>query len=224
MKKTNILWAILNLVFLVIFNAIFFIIGGTEHNTSVWISYAFIHFAYFMLLLTPRLIRRGKSTAVFGFSLFAISTTYFLLQFVTGIIFILIAPDSYCSALLVQLCIAGLNGIIVVANMIANERTAEAEEKRQHQIAYVKEASVKIKGLLDKIDGKEERKIVTRVYDAIYSSPVKSHPNLIEIENRIIRSINELEHAVATGNKDDIISLANSLLPTINERNNLREC
>jgi hypothetical protein len=39
------------------------------------------------------------------------------------------------------------------------------------------------------------------------------------MENRIIQYINELEDAVSAGNKENIISLANTLLLAINERN-----
>jgi hypothetical protein len=220
MKKTNVLWIILDLIFLVIFNVLFFVIGGTEHNTAVWMSYAFIHFAYFMLLITPALIRKGKSTAVFGFSLYSISAAYFFTGFITGIIFILVSPESYTAALSVQLCIVGLYGIILISNMLANERTASAEEKRQYQIAYVKEASTKLKGLIKSVNDKEVKKKVERVYATVYSSPVKSHPSLTEIENRMLQSINELEDAISTENKEKIILLTNSLLTTINERNN----
>ena len=37
----------------IIFNAMFFILGGTDRTTSVWISYGLVHFAYCMLLVTP---------------------------------------------------------------------------------------------------------------------------------------------------------------------------
>jgi len=217
-KKTK-LWIILDLIFLIIFNAIFFVLGGAEHNASVWISYTFIHFSYFMLILTPFLIREGKSKAVFGFSLYSISAGYFFVQFVTGIIFILIAPESYNAALLVQLCIAGLYGIILVSNMIANESTAYAEEKRQPQIDYVKNASAKVKRLLESVNDKEAKKKVGNVYDAIYSSPIKSHPNLAQTESQILMSINDLSDAVSAGNKESIISFADSLLIAVNERN-----
>ena len=221
MKKINILWAILNLIFLIVFNTLFFVLGGVEHHASVWMSYVFIHFAYLMLLLTPKLIREGKSAAVFGFSLYSISATYFLTEFVTGIIFILVSPENYGTALLVQLCIAGLYGIILVSHMLANEYTANAEEKRQSQIAYVKDTSAKVKTLLESISDKDAKRAVEQVYDAIYSSPVKSHPNLAQKETQIFQSINDLERTVTTGSKEEIFSVANSLLFLINERNNL---
>ena len=215
MKKTNVLWVILCLVFLAIFNVLFFMIGGATHNASVWISYGFIHFAYFMLLLTPKLTNKNKSAAVLGFSLVSISTVYFLVQFVTGIIFILVSPESYKAALSVQLCIAGLYAIMLISNMIANQHTAEAEEKRRYEVSYVKTASVQLKGLLDSVGDKDLQKKLERAYDAIYSSPVKSHPNLAQMENRILQSIDELEDALKTENKENMVSLANSLLSAI---------
>jgi len=223
MKKTTILWAVLNSIFLIVFNVLFFVLGDVSagHPASVWISYGFIHFAYLMLLLTPKLIRGGKSSAVFGFSLYSISAVYFLVEFVTGITFILVAPESVNAALWVQLCMAGLYVIMLVSHMLANESTAEAGEKRQSQIAYVKDASTKLRNLLESIGDKETKKQVERAYDAIYSSPVKSHPDLEQKENNILQSIKELEYAIAAGNKENIISKTNSLLFSINERNNL---
>ena len=219
MKKTNILWIILNSIFLIIFNTLFFMLGGTEHKASVWMSYVFIHFAYLMLILTPMLVRKGKSRAVFGFSLYSISTGYFLLQLVTGIVFMLIALDSINVPLMVQLCLAGLYGILLIVNMIANERTAEAEEKRQRQVSYIKDSAIRLKGVLDKVQDKNAKKRVEKLYDALYSSPVKSHPELAQVENHIMHSISELERAAYGGNKDAVIALADSALGAVNERN-----
>jgi len=219
MKKINVLWIILDLIFLVVFNAIFFMVGGIDHSASVWISYGFIHFAYLMLVLTPFLIRKGKSAHVFGYSLYSISAAYFLIQFVLGIIIIFISPDKNTAVFLVQLCIAGLYGVFLISNMIANEHTANAEEVRQNQIAYVKDASAKLKNLMGRVSDKEAKKKIERVYDAIYSSPVKSHTDLTEIENRILHSINALENEVSAGNNENMATLVNSLLNEVNERN-----
>jgi hypothetical protein len=219
MKKTSVLWFILDLIFIIIFNTIFFVIGGIKHNVSIWASYGIIHFAYFMLLLTPKLIRRGKSSALFGFSLYSISAAYFLIEFVTGIVFILFHSENYKVVFLVQFCIAGLYGIMLISNMIASEHTANAEEERHYQIAYVKDASGRIKRLLDNISDKETRKEIENIYYVIYSSPVKSHPELVEMEQRIIASIDELKDSISKGNKESIVSLSNSLLSAVNERN-----
>ena len=84
-----------------------------------------------------------------------------------------------------------------------------------------KNVSAKLNSLLDNISDKETKKRVELAYDAIYSSPVKSHPNIAQMENNIIQSVNELERVVAAGHKENIISVADSLLSSINERNHL---
>lgn len=219
MKKTHILRIILELIFPVIFNAVFFLAGAHGRKAPVWISYAFIHFAYLMLLLTPALIRSGKSAAVFGFSLYSVSAAYFLLELLIGAAFILISPEGYKIPLLAQLLIAGLYGIILISNMIANEHTADAEETRQYRIDYVKQASAELKGLLEHMTDKEAKKKVEKVYDALYSSPVKSHPDLAQTESQILMSIGALRSAVAQGEKETILSLSESLVTAVNERN-----
>ncbi|HPR94348.1 MAG TPA: hypothetical protein PKW67_09850 [Syntrophomonadaceae bacterium] len=73
--------------------------------------------------------------------------------------------------------------------------------------------------MLESVSDKEAKKKVERVFDAVYSSPVKSHPNLAQMENCILQSINELEEAISGGSKENIISLSNSLLSAADERN-----
>ena len=219
MSKKTVLWIILNSIFLILFNTFFFILGGTEHNVSVWISYGFIHFAYFMLLITPILTRKGKRSDIFGQSIYSVSIVYFIIALVTGIIFILVAPESNRAALLIQLCITGLYGIALISGMIANERTADVEEKRQHEISYVKEASAMLKSLLDRTNDKDVKKSIEKAYDAVYSSPVKSHPGLVQVENQILQSINDLEREINSRNKENIVTIAKTLLIAINERN-----
>lgn len=131
LDKKTLLHIILDAIFLIVFNAVFFTIGGTDHPASVWISYGFIHFSYLMILITPRLIRKSSSAAVFGFSLYAVSAVYFIVEFFVGLAFILLRSDTIKIALTVQIVIAGVYGAILVSNMIANEYTADALERKE---------------------------------------------------------------------------------------------
>ena len=219
MKKTNVLWIMLNSIFLILFNTFFFLLGEAEPRAAVWVSYGFIHFAYLMLIISPALIRKGKSRAVFGFTVHSISTAHFLVQFLAGVILMFIPFDSINAPLLTQMSIAGLYGIILIANIMANERTAEAEEVRQHQVSYIKDSAIRLKTVLDRVHDKAAKKKVERLYDALYSSPVKSHPGLAQIEEQIIRSVGELERAAHGGNPEAVATLADSALGAVNERN-----
>lgn len=219
MSKTNVLSGMIKAIFPILFNAVFFVVGGTDHPTSVWISYAFVHGAYIVLLVTPYLVSEGKSAAVFGYSLLSVSYTYFLIELVTGVTFILVAPASYKGAFLVQLCIAGIYGVFFMSNMQANEQTAMAEAERQPQIEYVKNATLEIAAIIAGISDRETRKKVEKAYDAINASQVKSHPRLAPLESEILDAVASLRGSANTAERVAIQKQAEALLQMVNERN-----
>lgn len=217
--KKSVLWILLDLVFLVVFNTIFFVAGGTDHNASVWISYGFIHLSYLLLIITPFLIRRSSSAAVFGFSLYSISSAYFLIEFVVGVIFCLINMESYKPALIVQVIIAGLYAIILISHLIANESTADSVERHEIELKYVKDCSARILPLAEKVSDKKTRKKVEAVYDMIHGSPVKSNNSVRQIELDVIDQIDLLEAAVDSADNDKIADVCKKITRLADERN-----
>lgn len=218
MKKT-ILWALLDLVFLAVFNTVFFMLGGTEHPTSVWISYGFIHFAYLMILVTPFLIRKSSSAAIFGFSIYSISSTYFFVEFIAGLIFIFMRSDSLKASLVTQVIIAGIYAIILLSNLIANEHTADAVEKKEVEVAYIKNAASRVKALMGKISDKKADKAIEKAYDLLHSSPTKSSATVHAIETQIINKVSQLEEAVSSSNVASVVTLSGEIISLVEERN-----
>ena len=217
--KKNVLWILLDLVFLLVFNTVFFVAGGTDHNVSVWISYGFIHLSYLLLIITPFLIRKSSSAAVFGFSLYSISSTYFLLEFIVGVIFCLINMESYKPALIVQVIIAGFYAIMLISHLIANESTADSIEKHEIELKYVKDCSARILHLVDMVSDKKTRKKVEAVYDMIHGSPVKSNNSVRQIELDVIDQIDLLEAAVDSEDSDRITAVCKKITRLADERN-----
>ena len=113
------------MVFLAVLNIVFFLIGGTVHTVSVWISYGFIHFAYLMVIVTPLLIRKSSRAAVFGFSICSISSAYFLLEFVIGLVFIFKQTETLKVPIATQVVIAGIYAVILLSNLLVNEHAPE---------------------------------------------------------------------------------------------------
>ena len=145
MNKKSILYILLDLIFIAVFNTVFFVVGGTDHPSSVWISYGCIHFSYLMVLATPFLTRKSSSSAVFGFSIYSISAVYFFVEFFTGLVFIFVGSDSYKASLVIQVIIAGIYAVLLIANLIANEHTADSIERHEDELAYIKDAASRIK-------------------------------------------------------------------------------
>lgn len=219
MNKKTVLWIILDLIFLAIFNTVFFVMTGFQHPASVWISYGFIHFAYLMVIVTPFLIRKSSSASVFGFSLYSISSTYFLIEFVTGIVFIILKSDSLKVALVVQIVIAGIYGILLISHLIANESTADSVERHEDEVAYIKTAASRVKALVGKATDRKANKEIERAYDLLHSSPTKSTSAVRYLESSVISQISDLEDAVQSGETDLIIATADEIISTMEERN-----
>jgi len=219
MNKKRTLWILLDLVFLIVFNVVFFVAGGTDHPASVWISYGFIHFAYIMLLITPLLIRKSTNTAVLGFPLYSISSAYFIVAFIAGLVFIFIRSDSYKASLIVQVIIAGIYAALLISNMIANENTAESVERHEKELQYVKEASSKLKGIMNSINDKKLYKKVEKLYDLFHSSPVKSDNSVRNYELKALELIDNLESNI--NNESNALSLITEIQAVAAERNRI---
>ena len=219
MNKKNFLWIILDLIFLVIFNVVFFVISGTEHPASVWISYGFIHLAYIMLLITPKLIRKSSSSSVFGFSLYSISSIYFLVEFIIGAIFIFAKPESYKVSLVVQIITFGIYAAMLISHMIANEYTADNIERHELELQYVKNCSAQLKGIMNQVEDKNIKKKVEKAYDTLHSSPVRSNNTARDYELTVMDLIEILEQNIE---RNDLIAASTTLdkiLKNADERN-----
>ena len=219
MKKKSVLLLVLYLIFLIVFNTVFFVGAGFEHPDSVWLSYGFIHFAYLMVLLTSCLIRKSGSAAVFGFSLYSISSTYFMIEFIVGVIFIFLRQENVKAALIVQIIIAGVYAVILLSHLLANESTADSLERREEEVSYIKSASSRLKYLIGKLDSKKANREIEKVYDLLHASPTRTIASVHFLEMEIKNKISELESAVAAKDNDAVIVLSGELQQIVEERN-----
>lgn len=219
MNKKSVLWTLVDLVFLIVFNIVFFVMGGAQHPASVWISYGFIHFAYIMLVITPFLIRKSSSAAVFGFSLYSISSAYFFVAFIVGVIFIAAHPESYKWSLIVQVVIAGFYAIMLISNMIANEHTADSIERHEMELQYVKESSAMLKGIMEMASDKALKKKIEKAYDLLNSSQVKSSGAVRDYEVTVMDLIEVLEQNVARNDVAAANTTLDKIMKNANERN-----
>jgi len=220
MKRVNVLWLLLNSLFLIVFNFLFFMLSDFENcNNSVWLSYGFIHFSYILLLLTPFFARRGKVEYIYRRPLFFVTTTYFMIQLGVGITFILIAPETVKVALIVQVILAGLFLTWLFAHLIANEHTADSAERREPELQFIKESSAKIYSVLQQITDRATAKKVEHVYDLLHSSPTKSNADVRPLEQQIISEIERFESVVSQNETAQIVSITDKIHKLVEERN-----
>lgn len=219
MNKKSVLFMLLDLVFLAVFNVVFFVVGGAEHVASVWISYGFIHFAYIMVLVSSLMTRKSSCSAVLGMHLYAISAAYFFIAFIAGLVFVFVASESYKASLVVQVIIAGVYAVILLANLIANEHTADNVAKHENEVFYIKNIAAELKDLIGKPSDKKANKEIEKAYDAVHASPTRSILAVQELEKRIDCVIFELRDAVKHDDAAQITVIAQEIVELIEERN-----
>lgn len=219
MIKKLILYAALESVFILVFNIVFFVLGGIKHPLSVWCPYLFIHFAYLCAMVTPFLIRKNTRKTVLGLSLYAVSGVYFFLEFVVGLVFIVIKMDSLKIPFVVQVILAGIYVVMLLVNMIANEHTGDSMAKREMEIAFIKTASSRVKGMMGKSEDKKINKSLEKLYDLLHSSPSHSAPEVKGYEEEAMKMLDVLEGSIATNNPDIICATASSIIAVVEKRN-----
>lgn len=218
MKKTNILWTMVDLIFLLIFNIIYFMVGVHRYGDAAWISYAFIHFAYLMLLFTPIFTRKTRNTAVLGLPIMYISSLYFLLEFIIGVILIIINPERFNIPLVIQMVIAAFYLLFILSHMIANEHTADNIERHEAELKYVKECSARLRIIIDSTSDINLKKNLEKAYDVINASQIHSNQSVRNIELEIIDLIEVLRNQIFS-NYGQSIATINRIIQLAEYRN-----
>lgn len=219
MNKKDLFTILLDLVFLLVFNIVFFMLGGTDHSAAVWISYGFIHFAYIMVVATPLLIRKSSASSVFGMTIASVSSVYFVVELVIGLVLILINVGSVKGSLLIHIIITGVYLVALLTNLIANEDTANHLQTQENEVAFIKGMSSRVNLLKDRLGDKYANKVIEQVYDLIHSSPSKSCSAAQPYEYDIYNKIGALEQAVKAGNNDESVKIAGEIIVAMEERN-----
>jgi len=220
MKRVNILWLLLDSLFLIVFNLLFFMLGDAGNSkASVWICYGFIHFAYLALLFTPLLVRKGSVETDYRRPLYVATTSYFLVALLVGVTLILIAPETVKVTMIIQVVLAAIFLGWLLMYLIANEHTADNTERREAELQYVKLSSAKLQSLMQQISDRDIAKKVERVYDLIHSSPAKSNPDVRSLEEEVINEIERLGSLVSQNEMEQIVSIADKICRLAEERN-----
>ena len=220
MNKQNVLWALLDLVFLVVFNVVFFVVKGTGHQPSVWLSYGFIHFAYLMVLVTPFLTRKSSNASVFGLGQAGAPArrTADVAAGVVGAVFIVLNQDDIKIALVVQIILAGIFLVMLLSHMIANEKTADAVVRKEAEVSYIMTAATRLKGQLGATGDKQTDKTIEKAYDLVRTSPTKSDPSVSQYELSILDAIDGLEMAASKKELQMVRDYAAQIINSANER------
>lgn len=217
-KKAGFYRFALRLIFIAVFNAVVFLVSS-NFTPTFWISWGFIHLAYLMLTVSPLAVPQGKNAVILGYSLLYVSSLYFAVAGLTGLIFMVFRNADFRYVLVPQLVMAGLYGAVFLSSLIANEKTISDGQQSSNNIFYIKNAAAEINMLMEHTQSPEFKKSLERLYDAVMSSQVKSYPALAGTEHDLMKNIEKLKEAVLLGQYDEAILLADAAGRLLAERN-----
>ena len=219
MTKKNILTIVLDSVFIVAFNLLFFINGGIVHTASVWTIYGFLHFAFFMVLVTPLISARGTTAIQSKTVIYAISLLYFFVELIFAIIFIFFVILGFRLTLSVEIIVTAIYLVVLTVNLLADDSTEKKQAKIENDSSFIKNISAKIKYILTLLSDKNAKSRLENLYDFAHSSPTKSSEAVKVYENEILKNLCELENAAEKNETDEVLKIALQIEKLLNKRN-----
>lgn len=216
--KTTLIRIVFTLVFLVVFNTLFFLLSGTDNPTSVWVSYAYIHVAYFTILFLPVLKTKGDASYYLSSVLYGQAITYFLLELIAGVVFIIYRMESPVWSLVVQTALWLIFVVLILGNAWANQATAQSLEKRKQDIDTYQSMRMSLKRLMAKTDKPELKRQIADCSDKLEASSSRQTQESEKIDIEIEQTIASLRQSITGDDVEESTSLARQLAGLIEER------
>lgn len=216
--KTTLIRIVFTLVFLVVFNTLFFLLSGTDNPTSVWVSYAYIHVAYFTILFLPVLKTKGDASYYLSSVLYGQAITYFILELIAGVVFIIYRMESPVWSLVVQTALWLIFVVLILGNAWANQATAQSLEKRKQDIDAYQSMRMSLKRLMAKTDKPELKRLIADCSDKLEASASRQTQESEKIDIEIEQAIASLRQSIMGDDVEESTSLARQLAGLIEER------
>lgn len=218
MTKKNILTIILDSVFIVAFNVLFFLNGGIQHVAAVWTAYGFLHFAYLMVLITPLIASKGSTAVLSKTTTYTISLLFFIVELLFAIITFITKTERIKLVILIEIVICAIYVIILVINLLADDSIANKQKRHESENDFIKGISNQIKYIQTLVSDNDAKKKLESLYYLAHSSPSKSGESMKFYENEIVRNISLLEDASNQSKITDILRISGEIERLLNKR------
>ena len=219
--KSTFLKVIIGLIFLIMFNALFFLLGGAERTTTEWVCYGFIHAAYLCLIGTPLLCNAGKGEAVLDYSLWLRSFLYFFTEVIVGVGFLWYNAESPVWPVIVQGVL--FTGFIIIQLMLvlANDATKASLGKQRQERIYIRSLAGDLKEAMLQVHDPSLRKQINSCYESLNSSSLESFPEAAEAETELENAVNTLCYHVEQGEMSQLTYLIKQIQTAMKHRNHV---
>lgn len=236
MRKNFIIYSIIWLLMLIVFNAIAFIAPGwsfiaqyipncppiEKYTAGFWIGYAFINLALIGNLAFTSIGYLGKkgSKIFLNVSLLKVCFTTLGVTFFIGSLCMIFNILPYWVGGIVCLLILLINFIAVMKTKVAINVVSEVENNVKYETSFIYTMREESESLYASAMNLEHEGVCKNVRDAFkYCDPMSSQ-QLDSVNAEIASQFNILKEAVKNQKAEEINQAANVLIALISERNN----
>lgn len=205
--KANILKIVIGLIFLIVFNVLFFLLGGTERSDTEWVCYGFIHVSYLCLLVTPLFCNAGKGETVLSASLYLRALFYFFIELAIGLGFIwynAYNPIAILWPVIIQGILLAVFLILQLMSVLANDATKASLAKQRQERVYIRSLAENLKEAMRQVNDPTLRKQMANCYESLRSSSLESFPEAIDAELELENAVNTLCSFVERGDTSQL--------------------
>ena len=220
--KANIIKIVIGLIFLIVFNVLFFLLGGTERSDTEWVCYGFIHAAYLCLLVTPLFCNAGKGETILSASLYLRALFYFFTELVIGLGFIwynAYNPISIVWPVIIQGILLAVFLILQLMSVLVNDATKASLSKQRQERVYIRSLAENLKEAMRQVNDSTLRKQIANCYESLNSSSLESFPETIDAELELENAVNTLCSYVEQGDMSQLGSQIQKVQVAMKHRN-----
>lgn len=203
-------------ILLIVFNVCFYTLPKVATGLSMWISYGFIHFAFFMFFLSPLFSKKdGKSKYIASLSLELVNVIYFSFTLLAGVFFLYYPMLSFVQYG-VESFITGVYLIILILTVSLNNQIAKNERVASGEKAFINAVYVKLEVIKNMYP---ELKNINELQELIKYSPVKSSVSVKSLEENIMALLSGVSESGKTSSEGELSEALLNVKNLITQRN-----
>ncbi len=170
-----IMWTIVPIAFTLIFFA-----TVDYDNGGAWISLAFVWMGYLIASVTS-LFNWGRQLSVLNWTVYYCAVVYFVVEFVTAILFLYVYAEYPKWSFSVQLLLLVVFVLVFGFSYISNKKTEEQMQKFMENDSRVKQWRAKVTLMQTKNPSNELKELS----DLLSITPIKSSSEVVYIDDEI---------------------------------------
>lgn len=218
-NNKQILRAIIYFLIAVIFNLIFFIVGGTSHTSAEWVAYVWTYVAILVSFGAPLLCIKYKRTPENLVTIYLFAWLYSIGITVFNALVMLLNIKSVKIVILINGVVFLVYLIQLIFNMRVNYDIEKNEETIDSERQFVHDVSNKIRMCMQMVDDLTTKKSLEKAYDTVRTSPLHTNPQVMNYEIEVVRLVADLEMSTDSGDYETAKEIAGKIVINTNKRN-----